>query len=97
MLICVLASQVKNSFPDIEQYKKYITMAMEQLGFKVKFGTYAFRDGYGGLAGNDKERAHDLMDMFRDPTVKAIIANRGGWGCNRILNMVRSLVKLEIY
>lgn len=61
---------------------------MGELGFKVKFGKNAFKDGYGGLAGNDTERASDLMDMFKDPSVKAIIANRGGWGCNRILDMV---------
>lgn len=69
---------------------------MSKLGLKVKFSKNAFRDNYGGLAGNDTERSSDLMDMFRDPEVKAIIANRGGWGCNRILDMV-SLFDLVLY
>ena len=32
-----------------------------------------------------KERAEDLMEMFKDKEVKAIIAYRGGYGCIRML------------
>lgn len=88
------ASQVKNSFPDINKYKAHVQESMSKLGLRVKFSKNAFRDNYGGLAGNDTERSSDLMDMFRDPEVKAIIANRGGWGCNRILDMVTSFFQL---
>lgn len=35
------------------------------------------------------ERADDVMAMFKDPSVKMIVANRGGWGCNRFIDMVR--------
>lgn len=34
------------------------------------------------------ERAEDVMAMFKDPSVKMIVANRGGWGCNRFIDMV---------
>jgi muramoyltetrapeptide carboxypeptidase len=37
------------------------------------------------MAGTDKERAQDLMDMFRAPEVRAIFCARGGYGANRIL------------
>jgi len=37
------------------------------------------------LAGEDHERANDLMDMFKDEEVKAIIAARGGYGCLRMM------------
>lgn len=41
------------------------------------------REGY--LAGSDRDRANDLMDMFADDSVRAIMAVRGGWGCARLL------------
>lgn len=37
------------------------------------------------MAGPDKDRAQDLMDMFRDPQVRAIFCARGGYGTNRVL------------
>jgi muramoyltetrapeptide carboxypeptidase len=40
---------------------------------------------YGYLSGSDKDRAADVNAMFADPSVKAIFAVRGGWGCARIL------------
>ncbi|MCJ2187579.1 S66 peptidase family protein [Novosphingobium beihaiensis] len=41
------------------------------------------REGY--LAGSDKARAGDLMAMFADDEVRAIMAVRGGWGAARLL------------
>ncbi len=40
---------------------------------------------FGYLSGSDKDRAADVNAMFADPSVKAIFAVRGGWGCARIL------------
>ncbi|MBT5869871.1 MAG: LD-carboxypeptidase [Nitrospinaceae bacterium] len=37
------------------------------------------------MAGSDKMRAQDIMDMFRDPEVRAIFCARGGYGSNRVL------------
>ncbi|MBD2210662.1 LD-carboxypeptidase [Nostoc linckia FACHB-104] len=54
------------------------------LGLKVKLGKHIL-DRYGYLAGKDRDRAFDINSMFADPSVKAIIAMRGGWGCNRLL------------
>jgi muramoyltetrapeptide carboxypeptidase len=39
----------------------------------------------GSLAGADRDRAADVMAMFTDPAVKAVLPVRGGWGCARIL------------
>ena len=58
--------------------------SFEALGLKVKFGEFT-RSRYGHLAGTDEQRAEELMDMFRDDQVKAIIALRGGSGAARIL------------
>ncbi len=56
---------------------------------------------YGYLSGADKDRAADVNAMFADPSVRAIFAVRGGWGCQRILpyldyDMIRANPKLLI-
>ena len=56
-------------------------------GFKVKVGSHAL-DSYGYLAGTDSDRAADLNSMFADQEVQALLAMRGGWGCNRILPLL---------
>lgn len=68
---------------DVESAK----LALTALGLKVKLGKHILdRDGY--LAGKDSDRAFDVNAMFADKSVKAIIAMRGGWGCNRILPLL---------
>ncbi len=58
--------------------------ALERLGFKPKLAPNA-RKRLGFLAGNDCDRARDLMRMFTDRKVKAIICVRGGYGTSRLL------------
>jgi len=68
-------------------YKQHVIDTLATLSLKVKFGQYAFvEDGY--LAGTDLQRASDVMSMFLDDQVQGIIANRGGWGCNRLINLL---------
>ncbi|MCX6928961.1 MAG: LD-carboxypeptidase [Verrucomicrobia bacterium] len=57
---------------------------LEQLGFKPKLAPNV-RRRWGFLAGNDRERASDLMKIFADRKVKAIICVRGGHGASRLL------------
>jgi muramoyltetrapeptide carboxypeptidase len=58
--------------------------ALAALGLKARLGTHLMaRRGY--LAGRDEDRAADVMAMFADPSVAAIHALRGGWGCARLL------------
>jgi muramoyltetrapeptide carboxypeptidase len=45
-------------------------------------------DRYGYLAGRDEDRAADINDFFADPEVRAVLALRGGWGCNRLLPLL---------
>jgi muramoyltetrapeptide carboxypeptidase len=58
--------------------------ALERLGFKVKLAPNV-RKRFGFLAGSDRDRAADVMRMFTDPTVKAILCARGGYGAARLL------------
>ncbi|MDJ0835992.1 MAG: LD-carboxypeptidase [Acidobacteriota bacterium] len=60
---------------------------VESLGFKVKPGKHLFKR-WGYLAGSDEERAGDLNAMFKDDSVDAVFALRGGYGAPRILPML---------
>jgi muramoyltetrapeptide carboxypeptidase len=40
------------------------------------------------LAGEDADRADDLMVMFQNPDIKAIFCARGGYGVNRVLPLL---------
>ncbi|MCF6237451.1 MAG: LD-carboxypeptidase, partial [Candidatus Marinimicrobia bacterium] len=57
------------------------------LDLKMKAGEHLL-DRYGYLAGTDQARADDVNSMYADPAVNAIITLRGGWGCNRILDLL---------
>ena len=59
-------------------------MLLRMLGFKVKVTkSCTSQDKY--FAGNDRQRAKDLNDLFEDDSVDAIMCLRGGYGCARIL------------
>jgi muramoyltetrapeptide carboxypeptidase len=57
---------------------------IEALGLKARPGAH-IADRYGYLAGKDEDRAHDVNQLFADPSVNAVMALRGGWGCARLL------------
>jgi muramoyltetrapeptide carboxypeptidase len=40
------------------------------------------------LSGRDHQRAEDLLQAFRDPSVKAVFCLRGGYGSSRILSRI---------
>ena len=61
--------------------------ALEEMGFKVKLGRN-LRKRWGFLAGKDKERAGDVMEMFTDRKVRGIICLRGGYGTPRLLPLL---------
>jgi muramoyltetrapeptide carboxypeptidase len=61
--------------------------SLAALGLKMKTGEHLL-DRYGYLAGTDNDRASDVNTMFADKQVKAIMTLRGGWGCNRILDLL---------
>jgi muramoyltetrapeptide carboxypeptidase len=60
---------------------------MEGWGFKIRIGnTVGKRDFTFG--GTDEERAKDLQILLDDPTVKAIMCARGGYGVSRIIDKI---------
>ncbi len=61
--------------------------AVEGMGFKVKLARNV-RKRWGFLAGGDRERAADIMQMFADRKVDGILCVRGGYGTGRLLNLL---------
>ncbi|MBU3144592.1 LD-carboxypeptidase [Clostridium sp. CF012] len=68
---------------NIEAIQKGILFLKNQ-GFNIKEGTHLY-DNWGYLAGKDKDRAADVMEMFKDQEVDMILCIRGGYGSSRIL------------
>ncbi len=57
---------------------------IESWGFKIKIGENAY-NSRNYLAGNDRDRANDLMEFFSDGEVDAIFCSQGGYGASRVL------------
>ncbi len=69
--------------------KDFDTMieSLEGLGYSLVLGEHV-KDRNGYLAGEDENRVQDLMNMFQDDTIDAILCTRGGWGSNRLLPLI---------
>jgi muramoyltetrapeptide carboxypeptidase len=57
-------------------------------GLEVKCAANLHSNSHSYLAGSDEERLADFQQALDDPTVKAIICARGGYGSTRILDQV---------
>jgi muramoyltetrapeptide carboxypeptidase len=58
---------------------------LREMGFAVRYSSSLLERKHLYLAGHDQERAQELMEMFLDPEVKAILCTRGGYGAQRII------------
>ncbi len=66
---------------------RIVVERLEALDLRVRTGEHVHsRHAY--FAGTDEERAEDLNRMLRDPSIRGIVATRGGWGSARILDRV---------
>lgn len=57
---------------------------LQSMGFNVVVGEYVYSN-VGIVAASPMERATDLMNMFENPNVRAIIPTRGGTGVSDII------------
>lgn len=71
------------SLEQFYQAEKFLT----EKGFKIKRGKYIFEDDYGSV-GTRFQKAEDMMDMFLDDEVKAIICLTGGNTCNTFMDLL---------
>lgn len=69
---------------DEEKIMRESLSKFKSLGFKLKFSNNLFKKNK-YLSASDKERADDLMNMFLDKSIDAILCYRGGYGCIRML------------
>ena len=65
-----------------------VLKALNELGYKVKFGKSCYSNYKGYLAGTDETRVKDIEEMFLDCDVDAILCMRGGYGTPRILDKI---------
>jgi muramoyltetrapeptide carboxypeptidase len=72
--------------PDARNIDRSVAV-LERLGFKPELAPNV-RKRWGFLAGSDRERAGDLMKMFTNRKVKAILCVRGGYGTPRLLPLL---------
>lgn len=68
-----------------KNYKRGIS-EIKRLSFKIKEGKTIYLKKW-HLAGSDRERANDMMSMFLDKRVKAVICAVGGTGADRLLRL----------
>ncbi|MGC1783691.1 MAG: LD-carboxypeptidase [Acidobacteriaceae bacterium] len=57
-----------------------------KLGYKPELATHALARYGQYLAGNPAQRIEDLHAAFIDPTIRAVICNRGGYGSMELLS-----------
>jgi muramoyltetrapeptide carboxypeptidase len=60
---------------------------LERIGYKPRLAPNV-RQRRGFLAGSDRDRAADLMKIFADRQVKAVLCIRGGYGTGRLLPLL---------
>ncbi len=73
--------------PRLECDKEGILKAFKELGCEASFAPHAF-DFDRFVAGCDADRARDLTEAFTDPSVDVIVTLRGGYGSNRLLDIL---------
>ncbi|HAN49542.1 MAG TPA: LD-carboxypeptidase, partial [Amoebophilaceae bacterium] len=84
------ASKAGNSKSIIEK----ATKLFQSWGLEVVLGKYVSLDSRNTFAGSDAQRAEDMQWALDDPTIKAVVSVRGGYGTTRIvdrLNFTRFL------
>ncbi len=60
---------------------------LESWGLRVRFGEHVF-GSEGPFAGTDKERLRDIQTMIDDPSVRALLFARGGYGAIKIIDKI---------
>jgi muramoyltetrapeptide carboxypeptidase len=75
----------------VQESKKVIEKAIEifrSWGLEVVLGKYVSINSRNAFAGSDTQRAEDMQWALDDPTIKAVISLRGGYGTARIVDQL---------
>lgn len=79
-----LVSPAKSIKP--EQVKAAVRV-LQRWGLEPVFGRHLFSTHH-QFAGTDSARASDIQEFLDDNSIKAILASRGGYGSNRIIDLL---------
>ena len=74
-------------FMPVDKVSECVRVLFEVWGLKVKVGK-TVGSQYNYFSGSDDERLADLQEMMDDPSVKAILCGRGGYGTGRIIDRI---------
>ena len=61
---------------------------LREWGYQVQVGATLGSNSSNYFAGTDKERLNDFQQVLDDPSVKAILCGRGGYGIGRIIENI---------
>lgn len=75
--------EINNHYESFNKAEKFL----QNKGFKIKRGKYVLENYYGS-AGTKEQRTEDMMNMFQDKEVKAIICLKGGQTCNTFIDLL---------
>jgi muramoyltetrapeptide carboxypeptidase len=81
-------------FMPVDKVSECVRVLFEVWGLHAKVGK-TVGSKYNYFSGSDEDRLADLQEMLDDPTVKAILCGRGGYGTGRIIDKInfRKFVK----
>lgn len=66
---------------------KAAVRVFQRWGLEPVFGRHLYSK-FNQFAGKDEDRAQDIQEFLNDNSIKAIIASRGGYGSNRIIDQL---------
>ncbi len=81
------ASKIDQSHPETKEKLEFGIAELESWGLEVVRGD-TLDAAHHQYAGTDEERIQDFQRMLDDPSIKAIICARGGYGSVRILDHI---------
>lgn len=81
--IGIIAPASCSSYEKVLEAKKNIG----NMGYKVVLGECTQKQWY-SYAGEDEERAREINNFFSDKAIDAILCMRGGYGCNRLIELI---------
>ena len=65
------------------------SIILREWGFEPVVAPHADKEYLGAYAGTPKERLADLKWALKDPSIKAILCNRGGYGTIHLVNLLK--------
>ncbi len=74
-------------FMPVDKVSECIRVLYEVWGLRAKVGK-TVGSQYHYFSGTDEDRLTDLQEMMDDPSVKAILCGRGGYGTGRIIDKI---------